>query len=179
MKVRAFHRIFSAVIALVLIGAALLLVGIAWSIIPQSAAEEYVYAFYNVGINTWLLTGAACIVLLFAIALFFITFGTDRKSNRYIDIGSAETGVIKIADATFKEMVNKNAKAVEGVKDSKCAIKCTDQKVGVVIKAELEDDVVIPEVCMEIQNQVKTNIEAMSGITLTQINVLVDNKNKQ
>jgi uncharacterized alkaline shock family protein YloU len=87
--------------------------------------------------------------------------------------------VIKIADATFKEMVNKNAKAVEGVKDSRCAIKCTDQKVGVVIKAELEEDVVIPEVCMEIQNQVKTNIEAMSGITLTQINVLVDNKNKQ
>lgn len=179
MKVRVFHRIVSAVIALVLIAVALFLIGVAWSIVKQSLVENYVDAFYHVRINSWILTGVACLVVLMAVALFFIAFGTDMKSNRYLDIGTEETGVIKIADTTFKEMINKNAQAVAGVVSSKSAIKCDDKKVSVIIKAELEEDVVIPEVCAEIQNQVKTNIESMSGITLTKINVLVENKHKE
>ncbi len=178
MRVRAFHRIFSALIALVLIAVSLFLVGVAWNIVKQSTINLYVESFYSVSINSWILTGAACLVLLMAVSLFFIAFGTDKKSNRYLDIGTEETGVIKIADTTFKEMINKNAMAVAGVMSSKTAIKSDDKKVSVIIKAELAEDVVIPEVCAEIQNQVKTNIEAMSGITLTKVNVLIENKQK-
>ena len=179
MKIRVFHRLTSAIVALVLIALALLLAGVAWNIIKQSDVSAYVDAFYNVKINSWILTGGACLSLLFAIALLFITFGTDRKVNRFLDIGTEESGAIRIADTTFKEMVNKNAKAVAGVIDSKCAIKCEDKNVSVIIKAQLEDDVVIPSVCAEVQNQVKTNLEAMSGITISKVNVLVENKPKE
>ncbi len=176
MKVRVFHRIASAVIALALICVALLLMGIAWKVIDQATIDAYVKGFYSVDINTWILTGAAFIVLLMSVALFFITFGTDRKVNRYIDIGNEESGVIRIANTTFKEMINKNAKAVGGVKDSKTAVVLADSKVSVIIKVQVEEDVVIPTVCTEIQNQVRTNIEAMSGITLEKVNVLVENE---
>jgi uncharacterized alkaline shock family protein YloU len=87
--------------------------------------------------------------------------------------------MIKIADTTFKEMINKNAMAVSGVKDSKTAIKCEDKDISVIIKIQVEEDVVIPSVCSEIQNQVKTNMEAMSGITLAKVNVLVENEPKK
>jgi hypothetical protein len=176
MKVRVFHRIASAVIALALIAVTLLIVGVAWNIIDREVIEKYIDAFYTIDINAWLLTGVAFIVLLMAVALFFIAFGTDRKVNKYIDIGNEETGMIKIANTTFKEMINKNAMAVAGVRDSKTAINCDDSNVSVIIKIQVEEDVVIPTVCAEIQNQVKTNMEAMSGVTLHKVNVLVENE---
>ncbi len=176
MKVRVFHRIAAAIIALALLCVALLLIAVAWNIIDQALVNDYVDAFYSVKINTWILTGAAFIVILMSVALFFISFGTDRKVNRYIEIGSEETGAIKIANTTFKDMINKNARAVSGVKDSKTAIMTEDKKVSVIIKVQVEEDVVLPSVCTEIQNQVKTNIEAMSGISLEKVNVLIENE---
>ena len=76
-------------------------------------------------------------------------------------------------------MINNNAKSVVGVLSSKTNIKNVDKGIQVIIKAELDDDVVIPEVCTLIQNTVKTNIEAMCGINLEKINVVVDNKKKE
>ena len=178
MKIRVFDRIITAIVALVFVAVATFLVGVAWNIIKQPFIDSYVRAIYNNNLNTWILTGIACVVLIMALALFFITFGRDKKKNRYIDIGDVEGGNIRIADTTFKDMINKNASSVIGVISTKTAVKSVDKAVSIFIKAELMDDVVIPEVCTEIQNQVKLNIEAMSGIKLSKVNVVVDNKKK-
>ena len=130
-------------------------------------------------INSWILTGVACLVLLMAVALFFIAFGADKKSNRYLDIGTEETGVIKIADSTFKEMINKNAKAVAGVIGSKSAIKCEDKNVSVIIKAELEEDVVIPQVVHGNTKPGKDQHRGHERHNADPYNVLVENKHKE
>ena len=179
MKVRIFDRIVTAFIALILSAVTLFLVGIAWNIIKQPVIDEYVSAIYSLDINSWIITGIACVVLILAVALFFIAFGKDKKGGRYLDINNVENGNIRIADTTFKDMINKNAKAVEGVVTSKTSIKNADKGVHIFIKVELNEGLVIPQVCAEIQDSVKTNMEAMCGIKLDKINVIVDNKKKE
>ncbi|MCK5128855.1 MAG: alkaline shock response membrane anchor protein AmaP [Clostridiales bacterium] len=179
MKVRIFDRIVTAFVALLLIAVTLFFVGVAWNIIKQPVIDEYVNAIYNININAWIMTGIACVVLIIAIALLFITFGRNKKGGRYLEINNAENGSIRIADSTFKDMINKNAKMVDGVIGSKTSIKSIDKTVQIFIKAELSDDVVIPQIGTRIQETVKTNIEAMCGIKLDKINVVVDNKKKE
>jgi uncharacterized alkaline shock family protein YloU len=113
-----------------------------------------------------------------ATALLFTTFAKAKKGGRYLDINNLEKGNIRIADSTFKDMINKNAKAVIGVTNSKTSVKNVDNQIHIGIKAELVDDVVIPQVCADIQSVVKTNIEAMCGIEIAKVNIVVENKTK-
>lgn len=176
MRMKVFDRIAVTVVALVLVAITVLLVGIAWNIIKQPTIDAYVSAIYNVNINSWILTGIACVVLIMAAALFFVAFSKDSKPGRYLIINNLESGNIRIADATFKDMINRNAKTVEGVKDCSTTIKTIDKALHLFIKAELEDDVVIPTVCSNIQESVKSNIQTICGIDIGKVNVIVDNK---
>lgn len=178
MKIRAFDRISSIIIALVLIAVTLFLAGVAWNIIKQPVIDEYVSAIYEINLNSWIMTGIACVVLIMAAALLFTAFAREKKGGRYLVINNLEAGNIRIADSTFKDMIKKNADEVLGVRDCTVSVKNIDKTIQIFIKVSIAEDLAIPTICAEIQKAVKTNIESICGIVIEKVNVIVDNKIK-
>jgi uncharacterized alkaline shock family protein YloU len=173
---KVFDRIAVTIVALVLVAITVFLVGVAWNIITKPTIDTYVSAIYNVNINSWIMTGIACVILIMATALFFVAFSKENKTGRYLNINTLEDGSVRIADATFKDLINRNTNAVEGVKDCSSTVKTIDNGLQLFIKAELEDDVIIPTVCANIQESVKRNIDTICGVNIEKVNVIVDNK---
>ena len=179
MRIRVFDRIILVVVILILLTVTLGATVMAWRLVPETFFTEWVRSIYGVDENMWIVTGIAAFILIMTIGMGFIAFGPGRKgkSISYITIGDEETGGIRVAVKSLREMICRHVMLVQGVKSAESRVMTAkEKKIAIIIKIAIEEGTVIPTVCSEIQQRVKENIEAMAGVSIARIDVLIDNK---
>ncbi len=186
MKTGFFNRLIFVLAALIVLAASLLMTVYSqeiWFISFRDVSDitnNAVYNLYHENINYIPATVSIIVGLIIAIWLFVLAFRKNKtpkaKPIEYITVGSEEKGQVKIATSTINSMICKNVNEITGVTDSKAKTNIVDDKTFVVVGVSVEDGVIIPKVCEEIQTSTKEKIQQLTGMDIAGINVLVNNK---
>ncbi len=120
---------------------------------------------------------AVSAVLLILIVLSFRSMfvSTGRKKINAALAASTDEGGIYINLDTINELASKAVKKIDAVREMKVKTVMADEGANIAIKVALSLESVIPEVSAEIQQSVKSDIEALCGIAVKKIIVQVDN----
>ena len=186
MKIGFFNRFIFVLAALIILVASLLMMVYSWQIPFLSfrdisdATNDIVYNLYHEDINFIPATVGIAIGIIVCIWLFVLAFKKNKtpkvKPIEYIKVGTEENGQIKIAASTINNMICKNVNEITGVSDSRAKTNIVDDKTHIVVGVSVDDGVIIPKVCEEIQTTTKEKIQQLTGMAIGEINVLVNNK---
>lgn len=135
--------------------------------------ETATYVFEGiVGYYKWYYFGAAVLLLVVVIRLLIGIFTGNRARNFGI-IRNTENGEVNISYETIKSLVIKTISNVKGVKESKVLIYPAEENIKIMIKTYIMSDVNIPQAVKEIQESVKTYIEAIAEVPVGEVKVSI------
>lgn len=176
MKLKVIERILLILISLLLLGVSFLAFCLAWGFISQDYVELIVRSVYSIDINTWIITGGAAVVLILGIAVMIVAFSSGKKKVKpYINISTVEGGSIKIAVKSLIDMVSRQVTQIPGITSNVSTVTSKDNRVGIIVKIAISQDISVPEVSKKIQFDVKEAIQSLSGIDISKVDVYVDN----
>jgi uncharacterized alkaline shock family protein YloU len=117
------------------------------------------------------------------IAIVFIVLGIlglivalhFKRKDTLVSVSNAEYGQINISMQAIDSIVRKSVAAIEDVKDVQPKIKSVPEGVALYLKVTVPHDISVPEISLRLQKEVKTYLEAISGLKVQEIKVLVSN----
>jgi len=174
MVMTVFNRAVVIVVALVLLAGALITLLVAteatapddygwFSFILQKAADAN-------GADLAITIVVALIIALGTLAMLFFETALPRHQTTLL-ISSTEKGLTTINQESVCLLAEKTAATVNHVRDVHCNV---GEKAGGLIvfcQATVSLASNVPEVCAELQEKVKENVEKLTGLPVTQINV--------
>lgn len=186
MKVGFFNRLIFVLAAIVILATTLMMMVFTWPV-PffsfrdiSDTVTNVVYNLYHENVNFIPATVGILIGLIICVWMLVLAFKKSKtqkvKPIEYIKIGAPENGQIKVATSTINNMICKNINEITGVTDSRAKTNVVDEKTYIVVGVSLDDGVIIPKVCEEIQTTTKEKIQQLTGMAIEEINVLVNNK---
>lgn len=120
--------------------------------------------------GNYLYSVVGVIVLILSIkSLFSGLMGNTKKQNNIVT--HLNFGDLRISDEAIEGLTQNVITKIIGIRSSTIKVDFVDGFILLKIKGQVAPDVNIPEVTMEIQNQVKETIESYTGIPVSQVNV--------
>lgn len=139
---------------------------------------------YEYVIDNVLISQSASLVMFFIALLFFILsivfLLSGFKSSNVIKGVSRKTeiGEVRISLESIESIALSATKRVKGIANTKASVTMLEDKVTINVKVEILPDVNIPLATEEMQKEVKNLVESISGITVSEVKVIVDNISK-
>ncbi len=169
---RAFGRVIMVFLALLLIGGALFLVAINFNLIPGVTDPFALPAWAD---DNVILAVAAGLLL---IALIFLVSGLRPvKKPGNAALKGSEHGEVLISISALENMVLRVVQQIQGIKDVKRNVSFTPDGLLVKIIISVMPDVSLPAVTSDLQTKTKEYLEEITGITVREVKVIVDNVN--
>ncbi len=119
------------------------------------------------------ITAVLLILLVLSFRSMFVSSG-KKKMNAALAASTNEGGIYINLD-TINELASKAVKKNGAVRELKVKTSMADDGANIAVKIALDADSVIPEVSAQVQQSVKSDIEALCGIAVKKIIVQVDN----
>lgn len=113
--------------------------------------------------------------ILFIISIRFLISGLKPKHSNESVIRTSEMGNISISINAVESLVLKLIRDIDKIKDIKVTIKKVQDGVAIFLKIVVTHDVVIPELSLELQKDVKEYIEKSTGLNVRDVSVKVAN----
>ena len=110
------------------------------------------------------------ILLIFSIKSLFSGLISNTKKQNHI-VTHMNFGDLRISDEAIEGLAQNVITRIIGIRSSTIKVDFVDGFILLNIKGQVAPDVNIPEVTVEIQNQVKDTIEKHTGIPVNQVNV--------
>lgn len=123
-----------------------------------SVKDNYIYA----------LIGLIVLVLSIKSLLSGIMTNTERQNNI---VTHMNFGDLRISDEAIEGLTQNVISKIIGIRSSNIKVDFVDGFIILRIKGQVSPDVNIPDVTVDIQNQVKETIEGYTGIPVSQVNV--------
>ena len=121
----------------------------------------------------WLLLAA---VVLLCCGMLGIFFSLARKSaSTQVIIGRTEGGQINISLDAVDNVVHKAALTINEVREVKSRLKAAKNGVSIKLQIALPHDISVPETSTAVQTAVKEQVQAVTGLTVAEVAVLVVN----
>ncbi len=165
---KAVVRVIMVFLGLLFVGAGLFLFAINYDLIPQLRLDMPAWADENVV----LAVGAA--LLLIALILFSLGLRKSRKPATAVLKGS-EYGEVQISITAIENMVLRVVQQTKGIKDVSRSVSFTPDGLVVQVRIRVLPDVPMPGVTSELQSKVKEYVEEITGITVHEVKVDVEN----
>lgn len=99
---------------------------------------------------------------------------TGKKANSVVLMNS-ELGVIRVSVNTLDILTQKAVRSFQEVKDIKSLVLTESEGIRVKLKISILPDIIMPELSRNIQHKVKEYVESLSGITVNEVQVYIDN----
>lgn len=120
-----------------------------------------------------------CSIIIIALALIVISFcmmflGTNKRETSTV-LKSTDNGSIRISIDTVNTIAAKAVKGVAGVRDARVNAANTEKGMVINVKIALMSETVVPEVTLQVQSVVKSQIESVVGLIVNAVPVMVDN----
>ena len=165
---KAAVRAFVVFIGLLLLGGATFLFAAIYELVPGLSVEFPGWA----GKTVVVAIGASLVLL----AVIIISFGlrTGPKIANAVLKGS-EYGEILISITAIENMVLRVVQQTEGIKDVGRQVSFTQNGLQARVKIKVMPDMPLPELTGELQAKIKSYLEEITGITVHDIKVMVEN----
>ena len=113
------------------------------------------------------------VLLIIGLRLFWVSL-TRRNSGKAV-VHDYMLGQVRISILAIENLVKKAVYQVPGIKEVKPRVVEHQKGMGLHIRAVVAPDISIPEASREIQQKVQDYLSQTTGITVTEIKVIVDN----
>lgn len=126
--------------------------------------------------SNYRLTVAIFGIVLFLVSLRFLVVSLSRGSVSSQSVDQrTEYGDIRISIETMENLALKAAMKQRGVKDLKARVHATDAGMDIVLRTVVDGEVAIPLLTEEVQKAVKSYLEEITGIPVTNVSVYIAN----
>ena len=161
-------RILLVFIGLLLIGSALSLLVINYNLIAGLPLTLPAWAG-----ETVMLTVSAVLLL---VALILLSLGL-RSSRRVgtAPLKGSEVGKVLISINALENMVLRVLQQIQGIKDAGRQVITTKDGLVIRVRIRVMPDVSLPGLVTELQTKIKEYIEEVTGITVREVKIIVDN----
>lgn len=133
-----------------------------------------VFAFVETSVFIKIAISAVLLILLvLSFRSMFVSTG-KKKINAALAASTDEGGIYINLD-TINELASKAVKKIDSVRELKVKTVMADDGANIAVKVALTPESVIPEISAQIQQSIKSDIEALCGIAVKKIIVQVDN----
>lgn len=167
-----FARIILVFLSLLLIGASLFLLAAHYDIIPGMALSTWMPGWAS---ETILLAAVGVLLLL---ALIFLILGLKpKKKAPNAVVKGSEFGEVMISITAVENMVLRVVQQTRGIKDVSRKVIFTPDGLIVRIVINVMPDIALPELIKELQSRTKEYLEEITGVTVNEVKVLVENVN--
>lgn len=112
-------------------------------------------------------------LILAGVRLFWVSL--RRPEGKHVVLAESALGQVKVSLQAIESLVEKVVSQVSGVREVKPRIILVPQGVGIQVRVAVTPDVNVPEASLEIQNRVKERVLEVTGITINQVKVSVEN----
>ncbi|UNC92362.1 alkaline shock response membrane anchor protein AmaP [Candidatus Contubernalis alkaliaceticus] len=167
------ERLVYLILSLILLLAALLFLGFAFSILPLEQVDAYISYLYG---NLY---GALIALLVLIISLWLFSKSFKAKENAKLITQSTPQGEYMVSFTALESMVLRSSKEIEGVKELEPQIIYSDGNLIIFIKTVFFSGYEIPAVSQQLQENVKNYIEEMAGISVFTVKIFIENVAEQ
>ncbi len=167
-----FARIILVFLSLLLIGASLFLLAANYDLIPGIAMSSWMPGWANEAI----VLAAVGALLLLALILLILGLKPKKKASNAVVKGS-EFGEVMISITAVENMVLRVVQQTRSIKDVSRKVVFTPDGLVVRIVINVMPDIALPELITELQSRTKEYLEEITGITVHEVKVLVENVN--
>lgn len=130
---------------------------------------EKIYFDYS-----FVLLGISIVTLFFSI--YFLARSLQSKKGISTFRKRLEIGEVQISMESLETLVTRVSSKVKGVRELKARVKPEENgTITILVKVFVDGETPMPLITEEIQQQVKENIEHISGITVGQVHVMISN----
>ncbi len=123
--------------------------------------------------NRMVLGSAGIILIILALLVFIPLFKRPPRENDII-IENALSGQISMTTAAAKVIIHKAVQKVQGVKETRTAIKNSAQGLTIYIHMMINPDLSVPDLSKQIQDIVKEDMLHIGGLEVQAVKVLID-----
>jgi len=143
-----------------------------------SICRRMILILQNIFINSgyfWSVIGVAAIIIVIGVLSIYISIAHQKKSGPLAQITMSEGGNVSISMQAIESVVKRSASKVTGVQDVKTQIKSVPESGGIAILLNISvpAESNIPEITTALQDEVKSKTEAMTGLKVLEVKVLV------
>ncbi|WP_031514869.1 alkaline shock response membrane anchor protein AmaP [Desulfofalx alkaliphila] len=134
--------------------------------------DAMLYAPYGAGDNIilWLIIG---VLLLVSLRLFYVSLVGSREKRAVVH--EFTLGQLRITIPAIEGLVKKAAFQIDGVREVKPRINTVKDGVSVFVKVTVAPDINIPETSKQIQQRIKDYLLEITGISVHNVKVMVEN----
>ncbi len=165
---RTLARVIMVFLAFLFIGGALFLLAINYNLIPGLAVHLPGWAAEEI------VLGTAGALLLIALILLILGFRRSKGPGNAVLKGS-EYGEVAISIAAIENMVLRTVQQTQGIKDVSRQVSFTQDGLIISVKIMVMPDVAMPNLTSELQSKIKEYVEEITGITVHEVKVMVEN----
>ncbi|NLZ92590.1 MAG: alkaline shock response membrane anchor protein AmaP [Firmicutes bacterium] len=165
----ARERLYLILLALIFGAAAVLVGGAALSLYPVQVLRTSINAVYG----HW---EFVLLAVLFLALMFYLLIISMRRENTIETImQQGLLGEIRISFKAIESLVLKAARTISGVREIKTRIVYAEPGLVIYLRAVTVPDQSIPQLTGELQTAVREYVENVTGCTVAEIKVLVEN----
>lgn len=122
----------------------------------------------------WPLILCAAAVLVLGILGVYVALARKSAPTQVV-IGASEGGQVNISLSAVDHVVQKAAQTIADVREVRTQIKAMRDGVEVSLHLTMPHEVNVPETAAAVQSAVKTQLEGMTGLHVTEVKVLIAN----
>lgn len=112
--------------------------------------------------------------IFFILSITFLLSGLRSNKDKKAVSKHTNIGEIKISLNTIESIALGASRKSNGIRDTKASVEKHDDNVKIVVRAVVMPDVNIPAISEDIQMKVKKSVEESSGISVSEVKVIVD-----
>ncbi|MFO7952373.1 MAG: alkaline shock response membrane anchor protein AmaP [Bacillota bacterium] len=161
-------RLVLVLIGLMFIGGAFFLLAVNYNLVPGLAFSLPAWTGQDI-----VLAVTAGIILI-GLILIILGLRSPKKVANAVMKGS-QYGEIAISITAIENMVLRVVQQIQGIKDVSRQVSFTQDGLVIKVKVRVMPDVPMPGVADELQSKIKEYVEEMTGITVHEVKVNVDN----
>ncbi len=161
-------RVILVFLGLLFIGGAFFLLAVNYNLVPGLAFYLPAWADENI------VLGAAIGMLVLALIFILLGLRSSKKPADAIMKGS-QFGEVAISITAIENLVLRVIQQTQGIKDVSRQVTFTQDGLIINVKIRVMPDVPMPGVTSELQSKIKEYVEEMTGITVHEVKVNVEN----
>ncbi len=173
MELNLFDRFILTIYSLALIVISIAALGILLNYIPLAVVQDTVADIY--GSTAVHIPYVIVVVIFFLISLrfFFGSFIPQKSRQEKAIRQRGEYGEVHITLNTIQSIAERVARKVKGVRELRTTVKALESGNIISLRVTVDGETSIPEMTQALQYEVKTNVETIAGVDITEVKVIV------
>jgi hypothetical protein len=102
-----------------------------------------------------------------------------KPRGKHVVLAESALGQIRVSLQAVENLVEKVVSKINGVREVKSRMVPVPQGIGIQVRAAVTPEVNVPEVSVEIQNRVKEQVFAVTGLSVNTVRVSIENISAQ